>query len=101
MRMSSVVPRIGSRLRTGCAQIRLLLGGWLRMPLVPRRAFHWCRLVANTVGAPVVCHSSAVHNRVLLDDGSIHIGVTNDGRIHPRDGRVVLERATSPHAAHI
>jgi hypothetical protein len=55
-----------------------------------------CRLRGNSIRAAVEAAVSVVDDRRVGDDGCIHVGRVNHGRVHGYYCRVVSEGATAP-----
>ena len=65
-----------------------------REPLLFRR-----RVVPNAARSASIGYMVVIDDGCVVHDRLVHVGVVNDGRIHPHHGSIVGKVATAPFAA--
>lgn len=79
-----------------CLNVLLLHRRRRRVSSAHSCSFHRSGIVPNAARAAVVGHAGVVRDRVLANDGFIHVGVVDDRGIHPHHRRVVLKGSAAP-----
>lgn len=83
-----------------CFHVMLLIGRRGHMRFTQGLLFDGGGLVAYAAGTAGIRDAAIINNRRVMHDGFVHIGVANDGVVHPNDSRVIGELAPTPLAAH-
>src|SRR5579863_744519 len=99
MRMASVGLRVGCAIGAGSGNVLRLNRCWSDVAFAGGEALLRRGLMLDSAGSAVVGNVGVVHDGVVMDDGLVHVGVVDDGRVHVNDCGVIGELAAAPLAA--
>jgi hypothetical protein len=71
-----------------------------KTPFASRNDLAMGRSCGYSAVTAVIAYAT-VRDEMIVDDGSVGVHVTDDGSIHVRDGRIIVECSASPETAHV